>query len=167
MALTRKDVVDRDHLKVNFNASNRLIYRYMTTRYGISREDLDLLFWLVNYRYFTREDFTSAKMIMQQTRRSWGRLAELGYITPIKKDAHMRYKQRYTVASKWKQLMTWMMKVQVGLEPIPDAKSNPVMKTYYNHKKGEKRNSLYYLGKRILEHNEFMQKYGPNPASFN
>ena len=166
MALTRKDIVDRDHLKVNFNAANLLIRRYMTARYEISKDELDMLFWLVNYSMFTKEDFYSSCMVMRQNRYAWDKMVRKEYIKPIKKDAHMKYKQRYTVAVKWKQLMTWVMKVQVGLEPIPEAEKNPVMKAYYNHKEGEKKNSRYYLGKRIIEYNRFMQKYGPSPGNF-
>lgn len=99
----------------------RAIRTWAIQEYEIGQGDFELLLELHKRKYFTTEDFFNGSLLLNWDKHRWRRMVNDGWVQVYRKrvgGANHRY-NIYELSRRVKTMITRVMSIVSGLEPIP------------------------------------------------
>lgn len=121
--------------RVNFLKYFAVIKEVMVVTHGIKKSDFDILLYLDDIVYFTKQHFLEGMLWQIWDAPKWKRLQTDGWIGKFHKGGANGDPSRYKLTLKGRKMVTKVYKVCYGEEKIPIV-TNPIMKgKSYKHRK--------------------------------
>ena len=139
--MTKKEVYNpmRNERSIDFLYGNRVVRKYLCSKYNLRQGDLELICDLHALKTFRRQDFENGTVTLTWDKNRWKRLLDDEWIKVYRErqPSKGRNYKIYNLTFKARKLMEYYYQILCGEKPIPEAvQHNSIMKEEtYNDKR--------------------------------
>ncbi|QGH72869.1 MAG: transcriptional regulator [Podoviridae sp. ctrTa16] len=138
----------------------RVIRYFFKRKYGLNQEDLDMMLFLYDEKYFGYQDFRRFEALLGWDKRRFRRLKEEGWIESFRKwDG--KNKTLFTMTLKGRRAISQLYKKLNGEEIPIDPTNNEMFKRNVSFSDKVYRNMIMYMRAEVGKFKEQRQRHAP------